>query len=240
MTTTVMFVAVLLLPIACFAAEENPPSSPFVEKEIIFTGGPYKEEKFRYMLLEPEMIEPGKKYPIILFLHGSGERGSDPHKALADFPSLMAKPEYRKRFPCFLVVPQCREGKTWVKVKWSDKTSSPISIRTLSDDQHGRPVSRTNNGGESRRQAASFYLTGLSMGGFGSWDLAMRRPELFAAVVPICGGGDEKEVGGIVHLPIWAFHGSVDQAVPVERSRQMIDALEEEGGVAEYTEYTSW
>ena len=232
MTMTVALTALLLFPIACMAATD----SPFVEKEITFTGGKYKDEKFRYMVLEPEMMEAGKKYPVILFLHGAGERGNDPQKALAHFPTIMATPEYRKKFPCILIVPQCRAGKSWVEVKWSDKNSShfpaepspmmSMAMQCLDKTLKEYPV-------DKRR----IYLTGLSMGGYGSWDLSMRRPELFAAVVPICGGGDEKEVKRIVHLPIWAFHGSEDGAVPVERSRQMIDALKKAGGSPKYTEY---
>ena len=80
---------------------------------------------------------------------------------------------------------------------------------------------------------ARVYLTGLSMGGYGSWDLAERMPERFAALVPICGGGDEKQADRLVGLPIWAWHGDADGAVPVERSRRMIAAIKEAGGNAQ-------
>src|SRR5207244_7702516 len=81
------------------------------------------------------------------------------------------------------------------------------------------------------------YITGLSMGGYGTWDLISRHPELFAAAAPICGGGDEDQAEKIAKLPIWIFHGAKDQAVPVERSRNMVTALKKAGGEPKYTEY---
>jgi predicted peptidase len=81
------------------------------------------------------------------------------------------------------------------------------------------------------------YLTGISMGGYGSWDLAARMPEWFAAVIPICGGGDETTAPKLKGLPIWCFHGAADKAVPVERSRTMVEAVKAAGGTVQYTEY---
>ncbi len=83
---------------------------------------------------------------------------------------------------------------------------------------------------------ARIYLTGLSMGGYGSWELAERMPERFAAVAPVCGGGDETKADRLAALPIWAWHGDADTAVPVERSRRMIAAIERAGGKPKYTE----
>jgi predicted peptidase len=232
MRMTVGMTVMVLFPLACLAAGD----SPFVEKETTLNAGKYKNEKFRYLVLEPEKIEPGKKYPVILFLHGAGERGDNPHDAEAHFPKLMATPEYRRKYECFVVVPQCREKDQWVKVNWSDRNSShfpaepspmmQMAMQALDQTIEEYPVDKNR-----------IYLTGLSMGGYGSWDLSMRRPEMFAAVVPICGGGDEREAKRIINVPIWAFHGSVDPAVPVERSRSMIEALKEAGGSPKYTEY---
>ena len=84
---------------------------------------------------------------------------------------------------------------------------------------------------------ARIYVTGVSMGGFGTWDLLARFPTRFAAAVPICGGGDESTAAKIKHVPIWAFHGALDHTVPPEKSRSMIQALQRAGGLPGYTEY---
>jgi predicted peptidase len=122
-----------------------------------------------------------------------------------------------------------------VDVNWSDKHSSPAGelnaqgravIGILDEVEQKYPVDR-------RRE----YLTGLSMGGYGTWALATMFPERFAAVVPICGGGDERQAARLTAIPIWAVHGADDPAVPVERSRQMIEAIRTAGGRPRYTEY---
>jgi predicted peptidase len=215
----------------------------FADKTISYTGGEYENEVFHYRLLAPEKIEPGVKYPLVLFLHGAGERGSDNVKQLMYLPELMATSEYRTKFPCFLIAPQCRDGKQWVEVPWGELESRPMKepshqmnvvMAILEAVQKEQPV-------DGRR----IYLTGLSMGGYGAWDLAMRHPEKFAAVAPVCGGGDEASAKRLVGLPIWAFHGSADNAVPPERSRNMIAAIKKAGGSPKYTElegvgHNSW
>jgi predicted peptidase len=210
---------------------------------VTYTGGDYKDEAFNYRLLKPEKIEPGKKYPLVLFLHGAGERGTDNVNQLKYFPDMMAEPQYRAKYPCFVIAPQCRQGKQWVEVPWGDKNSTP-----LKDVGHQMAVvlkifdavTKDNPVDEQR-----VYLTGLSMGGYGSWDLAMRAPERFAAVVPICGGGDETHADRLVKTPLWAWHGDADNAVPVDRSRKMIEAIKAAGGSPKYTElkgvgHNSW
>src|SRR5262245_42862734 len=87
--------------------------SAFEEHEFKFTGGEYQDEIFRYRLMKPEKIEAGKKYPVVLFLHGAGERGDNNKKQLLYLPEQMAAPEMRAKYPCFFIAPQCREGKSW-------------------------------------------------------------------------------------------------------------------------------
>lgn len=197
-------------------------------------GGPYRDEVFRYRLLQPVRIEPGRKYPLVVFLHGAGERGTDNVKQLLYLPERMAADEYREKYPCFVLAPQCRPENRWVEVPWDAVESSPfgpagdqmqVVLGVLDELERSLPVDR-------RR----LYLTGLSMGGYGCWDLAIRFAERFAAVVPICGGGDESQARQLVTLPIWAFHGEADPAVPVDRSRRMIAALRAAGGSPKYTE----
>jgi len=232
-TTGVLFMmAVIWWPLSRTRAAEK----LFEEKTHTYTGGPYENETFRYRLLRPEKIEPGKKYPLILFLHGAGERGEDNRRQLKYLPAWMAKAEQRKKFPCFVLAPQCRPGKQWVNRPWGDKKSHPMDDRPSHQMQVVIEVLKKTLKDEPV-DFSRVYLTGLSMGGYGSWELAARHPEWFAAVVPICGGGDEKQAARLVKLPIWAFHGDADRAVPVERSRQMIEAIKKAGGKPKYTEY---
>ncbi len=188
-----------------------------------------------YRMMRPENLEPGKKYPLVIFLHGAGERGNDNEVQLVHGVKDFANPGARKKYPCFLVAPQCPVNKQWVQVPWSSpshdmppKPSQPASLLVglLDSLQKTLPI-----------DADRVYITGLSMGGYGSWDLLARQPERFAAAVPVCGGGDEKKAERMKNVPIWAFHGGQDGAVPVSRSRNMVNAVNQAGGWAKYTEY---
>ncbi|MFM8891378.1 MAG: dienelactone hydrolase family protein [Planctomycetia bacterium] len=194
---------------------------------------------FRYRLLRPEAAgdaaRSAARHPLVLFLHGAGERGGDNVKQLKYLPTWLAEPELRRRHPCFVLAPQCRMDERWVDVSWADGASTPqasaptpdlaAAIAALADVMAREAV-----------DPARVYLTGLSMGGFGTWDLAARMPERFAAIMPVCGGGDDRLAGRIVSLPIWCFHGDADQAVPVRRSRDMIAAVIAAGGRPIYSD----
>jgi predicted peptidase len=187
----------------------------------------------RYRLLKPVDYDPKKSYPLVLFLHGAGERGSDNEKQLVHGVSAFVK--QRKNYPCFLAAPQCPKNIRWVEVDWSAdshrqpaKMSAPMKlafelIATLVKEFAIDPK--------------RIYITGLSMGGFGAWDMLARRPDLFAAAVLVCGGADEATAAKIAKIPQWAFHGAKDEAVMPSRSRNMIDALKKAGGKPKYTEY---
>lgn len=188
-----------------------------------------------YRLLAPAGRKAGARYPLVLFLHGAGERGTDNLVQLAYLPAWLAEPANREAFPCFVLAPQCRPEMKWADVDWSAGKSSPQkpaptldmlgAIAALEETLQTAPV-----------DPERVYLTGLSMGGYGTWDLAARMPERFAAILPICGGGDEATAGKIASLPVWCFHGDADGAVPVERSRAMIAALRAAGGDPRYSE----
>jgi predicted peptidase len=207
--------------------------APFQARTVTVTEAGEAVE-FRSQLLAPPAIEPGQSYPLVVFLHGAGERGRDNEKQLKYLPTWLAEPPLRERHPTFLLAPQCREDERWVDVSWADKKSTPQGppttdmlavIAALNAVVTAEPV-------DPRR----IYLTGLSMGGYGTWDLAARQPERFAALLPICGGGDEATAPRLAKLPIWCFHGDADQAVPVERSRSMIAAVRAAGGAPKYSE----
>jgi predicted peptidase len=203
-------------------------TSKFAERTYQFTGGPYEKEPFRYRLLGPEKFEPGKTYPVVLFLHGRGESGDDNVAQLKYLPTLMATPDYQKKFPCFLIAPQCRDDKLWV-ARGADKKGVSEQMQVaegiLQDVLKKYPT-----------DPARVYLTGLSMGGFGCWNMAARHPDWFAAVAPICGGGDPNDAAELAKLPIWAVHGSDDKVVPASLSRTMVEAVRAAGGNIKYTE----
>jgi predicted peptidase len=200
--------------------------------------------EFRYRLLRPQTVVTGMRYPLILFLHGAGERGDDNRKQLAYLPRWMAEPAMRKRHPCFVVAPQCRMDERWVDVSWADEKSTPQAAEPTTDLRAAIAALEAVLRGEPV-DPDRVYLTGLSMGGFGTWDLAARMPDRFAALLPICGGGDERTAATFAKRPLWCFHGDADTAVPVERSRSMIAALEAAGGRPKYSElkgvgHNSW
>lgn len=172
----------------------------------------------RLRLMSPDRSEEQTQYPLVLFLHGAGPRGDDNRSHLIEVPARLASRQWRTRYPCFLAAPQCPPGSYW-----TSQIDVLVSLIEALCERY--PIDR-------RR----IYLTGLSMGGFGSWHLAAHRPDLFAAVVPICGGGDPTQAERLADVPLWAVHGAADQVVPVASTRQMIDAIRQAGGDPKYTE----
>ena len=157
----------------------------------------------------------GKRWPLMLFLHGAGERGADVQRVAIHGPPSLVK--QGKEFPFIVIAPQCAEGERW---------QEEALLQLLDHVVHDYAVD-TNR----------VYLTGLSMGGFGTWKLGISHPERFAAIVPICGGGETIDVllaareraASLKRLPIWAFHGAKDPVVPLEESERMINALKKLG-----------
>ena len=205
-------------------------------KSIVYTGGEYKDEVFNYRLMKPANAELGKRYPLVLFLHGAGERGSDNALQLLYFPTQMAQPRWRERFPCYVLAPQCRADRKWMEVDWS-RREDPEMPEAISPQLDAVLQMLQKTLSEESVDTSRILLTGLSMGGFGSFDLAIRQPQLFAAVAPICGAADPKRVGELKGIPIWVAHGDQDQAVPVERSRSAVSALREAGAQPVYIEF---
>lgn len=167
------------------------------------------QEKFvneiKYLLYLPQDYTKNEqqKFPLVLFLHGSGERGDDVSKvAVNGLPKMVAE---GKQFPFIIVSPQVPNNERW---------ESADLFRLLNE------LKRKYRIDEDR-----LYLTGLSMGGYGCWDMAFKYPQIFAAIVPICGGGDPSKVWTIRHTPVWVFHGGKDNIVPLKSSQDMVDAL---------------
>ncbi len=188
-----------------------------------------------YRLLRPESADPNVEYPLVLFFHGAGERGTDNVRQIKNGVGVFAREENHKKYPCYVIVPQCDNKLMWVDTPWSldkhvqpEKPTEPmrLSMELLSTIQK-----------EFKIDSKRIYVAGVSMGGFGTWDAITRYPDVFAAAVPCCGGADESKANIIAKLPIWAFHGSKDTVVKTIRSQHIIEAIKKAGGEPRYTEY---
>jgi len=190
-----------------------------------------------YRLMKPAgyNAEKAKSYPLVLFLHGAGERGDDNQAQLKHMVRMFAAADARAKYPCFVLAPQCPANQKWSEADWfaadhrqAEKPSAPMALAV-------KLIAELEK--KYRIDPARRYVMGLSMGGYGAWDAVARYPGMFAAAVPVCGGGDETQAAAIAKLPIWVFHGSADGAVKVTRSRDMVAALRKAGGSPKYTEY---
>ena len=177
-----------------------------------------------FRLMSPAGAEEGERYPLVLFLHGAGERGDDNATQLKYLPEWMAAGDRREAMPCFLLAPQCPEGQKWSDDEWGDAASTPQRSEPTAPMQ-GAIEALCKVIAEHPVDLDRIYLTGLSMGGYGTFDLATRHADWFAAAAPICGGGDEQQADRLAGLPLSIWHGDADDAVPVARSRSMVSAL---------------
>lgn len=200
--------------------------------KLIYSSG---TDSIPYRLLKPVNPEAFDKFPLVIFLHGAGERGSDNESHIKHITELFLDETNRGKYPCYLVAPQCPKGGWWAnhERKGSNASLKPdpsVALRLVSEliDKIIKEYPIDEN---------RIYITGLSMGGYGTWELIARYPNKFAAAVPICGGGDVKTADKFKHLPIWAFHGALDEVVKPQESRRMINALQSAGALPGYTEY---
>lgn len=175
-----------------------------------------------YWLMKPAQIEAGKTYPLVLTLHG---RGGNTEAA-----TVLAGDEMRKKYPCFVLAPAVARKEVWAVPSDFRKLPGPERISAaveLVDQLLGKePIDRSR-----------VYVTGQSMGGFGSFGALAHAPETFAAAMPVCGGWKAEDAERMKGVAVWVFHGDADGTVPVERSRTMVEALKAAGGEVKYTEY---
>jgi pimeloyl-ACP methyl ester carboxylesterase len=178
-----------------------------------------------YRFRPPAAWSGSHTVPLVVFLHGSGERGTDNVQQLRSLPTVLCEKTICDAFPCAVVAPQCPPGMSW---------SAGLDFNIDLLDGVMRMIDEAL--ADRRIDPTRIYLIGLSMGGFGSWELAARAPERFAAVVPICGGGIAKHADRLVGVPLWAVHGADDKVVPVAQSKTMIEAVRQAGGAPRYLE----
>ena len=195
-------------------------------KEVPMTGGKQipltystritKDVTTRYQLYLPEGYEEkGKQWPLVLFLHGVGERGTAIESVKKHGPPKLV--DQGKKFPFILASPQCPENEFW---------STAVLSSFLDEIEKIYKVDRSR-----------VYVTGLSMGGAGTWKLATAYPDRFAAIAPICGWGDTTAVCSLRNVPVWAFHGKKDPVVPIDRTESLVNALKGCGGDVRFTIY---
>jgi predicted peptidase len=219
-------------PSAREPVQSPPQAQPAEDRPAIASGFLFKSLKFEdrtydYCVYVPPGYAPDRAWPVILFLHGSGEAGTDGFLQ-TDIGIGRAIRRDRSRIPAIVVMPQCRPKQRWLG------RNLQMALRCVEETSK-----------EYRLDPDRVYLTGLSLGGQGTWHLAAQLPDRFAAIVPICGfaelGPDTtaeaaKLAAKLTNVPIWCFHGDADTAVPVTKSREMVDAIRKAGGKAEYTE----
>jgi predicted peptidase len=188
-------------------------------------------ETMPYLLFLPEGYDKTKSYPLVLWLHGGGTRGNNLKSLLAHGNEhgigYLARADNQTRYPSFILAPQCPPHKIWGDPHSGQPTAEMRMVFEILDKV------RADYSIDNRR----LYVMGMSLGGYGTWDIITRRPTTFAAAVPICGGGNTSKASGIAKIPIWVFHGDEDEMVNVSESRSMIAALKKVGGHPRYSEY---
>ena len=203
------------------------------------------KDNLPYRVSFPENYNPSQKYPLVVFLHGAGERGIDNQKQLTHRVSLFASSESRQKFPAIVVFPQCPISDFWARTRLlrAATDSTPFILEYMTDvpmNKHLGLVSKLLDSLSATRSvdAQRIYIGGLSMGGMGTFEMLWRKPNFFAAAFPICGGGNPSTAAVYGKgFPIWIFHGDKDPVVGVNDSRQMVDALKAAGANVKYTEY---
>lgn len=201
----IAFIAAFFIPAGLIAAAQQNPCE--LNRAVKVT--------MKYLLYLPKGYEQKSAWPLVLFLHGAGERGDNLEIVKQHgLPILIAE---GKQFPFIVVAPQCPASQSWETFELTALLDEIVEKYKVDRDR--------------------IYVTGLSMGGFATWALAARTPNRFAAILPICGRGDPSQAKRMIHIPVWAFHGAKDPLVPLNMSQKMVDALKKNGGNAKLTVY---
>jgi predicted peptidase len=227
------FIALLF---AGIISAQNP--AVFEKREYNFAEG----KVLPYRILYPENYDKSKKYPLVLFLHGAGERGNDNEKQLVHGSKLFLDPENRKKFPAIVIFPQCPSNSFWASIT-VDTTVKPRVLAFDYTREANWPLTAANElvqkvTSEEAVDQRRIYVAGLSMGGMGTFETVYRYPNLYAAALPICGGADLKSYSNWTgKTPFWIFHGDADPVVTVKLSRDAHEKLKSIKAKVKYTEY---
>ena len=202
------------------AADTQKLPQPFELKVFVNKNG----DSLQYLFLAPLDYDSTKNYPLVTCLHGGPTQVAG-RLEVAELAPTLSEYEYRKTFPAFLFVPQAGPGVLWGGIPNVPSKEEIVleAIRAIEEEYNIDPQRR--------------YITGGSGGGYGTWHLIAKHPDMFAAAIPICGVGDPAFAQTVAHIPIWAFHGDVDRNVPVSGSRNMIEAIRKAGGNPKYNEF---
>lgn len=196
----------------------------FLKKEFI-----YKTDTLGYRILYPENYDAKKSYPLVIFLHGSGERGTDNEKQLTHGAILFIKRENRTQYPSIVIFPQCPDKQNWAPIKSREKgfdyplkstSTEPMQLlmRLIAEIKKNEAVDKKR-----------IYVAGLSMGGMGTLDLICRQPKTFAAAIPICGGVSIERLKKLKNMPIRIYHGGADLIISPEHSKNVYNKLKSLG-----------
>ena len=206
-------------------------------KEIFVSG----TDTLLYRMLLAENFDPTKKYPVLLFLHGSGERGNDNEAQLMHGSKLFLRADNRNNFPAIIIFPQCPKDDFWANVKFGDG----IGTDRFGFQKGGKPgkamqlVMKLMTNLKSKKYTANnqFYVGGLSMGGMGTFEILRHKPKVFAAAFAICGGDHVENIKKYKNIPIWVFHGGKDTTVPLQKSEIVVNELKRLNGDVKFTVY---
>ncbi|NEU65976.1 carboxylesterase family protein [Spirosoma agri] len=174
------------------------------------------KEKYNYLLYLPRDYATSKTaYPVVIYLHGGSQRGTDLNKLkIYGLPHLVEK---GTDFPFIIASPQCPDGKFWSTDNWFDSLYADLATKYRIDPKR-------------------VYLTGISMGGYGAWQTAVAYPDKFAAVVPLCGGCDDStQICTIRQVPVWTFHGTADDLIPINETERLVNRLKQCHGSVKFT-----
>ena len=227
---------VIKVPLDKFSAEDRAFVAGLVHERNLNAGltqGPYAEkitgafvkgvskQGLNYQLFGNPKWDGGKRFPLVIWLHGSGSSGTDNEAQMGGATGVFTNAGHQEKNPCFVLAPQCPDK----DIGWKKQVADNLML-LIADLADKLPI-------DMKR----LYLGGSSMGGFGTWSLCAKYPTVFAVGVPLCGGGDPKQAEALKNVPIWAFHGDQDPMVPVDRDRVAVAAVKAAGGtLIKYTE----
>ncbi len=228
---SIFFILIFLGLAGISSAQTSGSIQPDFRKEV-FTNK--SMENLPYRLLYPKKYNSKKKYPLVLFLHGAGSQGDDNESQLEEVPQMLLDAASSDKYACFVLAPQCPKDDVWA---WFPKY--PLWLTAKEPSRSTRLTLELLDllAANLKIDRHRIDVTGLSLGGEGTFDIITRRPKFFAAAVPVCGIADTSRAEEMKNTPIWIFHGDNDHINPVDYSRDIVKVLKKHGGSPIYTEY---